>query len=201
MSQRDHDHMRLRLAQQAAQILLESGTRDFHLAKQKAAQQLGATETKSLPSNHEIEAALIEYQRLFRADTQPEELNRLRKIAIEAMSFLRDYKPRLVESVLSGTADAHSVIRLHLFAETVENVGFYLLDHQIPHKLSERRLKVAADEYENFSVYEFMVDEVPVELVIFLPKQKKIPLSPIDGKNIKRADIHEVEALLNVPTY
>ena len=40
MSRRTHDQMRLRLAQQAEQILLESGSRDFHAAKQKAAQQI-----------------------------------------------------------------------------------------------------------------------------------------------------------------
>lgn len=196
MSQRDHAHMRQRLAQQAAQILLDSGSRDFHLAKQKAAQQLGATDTKSLPSNHEIESALIEYQRIFRANTQPEELKRLRNIAIEAMKFLRDFHPRLVGSVLSGTADAHSVIRLHLFAETVESVGFYLLDNQIPNKLSQRRLKIGTDQYENYSAYEFMVDEAAVELIIFLPRQKQAPLSPVDGKPMKRANLDEVIKLL-----
>lgn len=196
MSQRDYDHMRQRLAQRAAQILLESGTRNFQTAKQKAAQQFGATDTKNLPSNSEIELALTEHQRIFRANSQPEHLSRLRKIAIEAMRFLYDFKPRLVGSVLSGTADEHSVIRIHLFADTVESVGFYLHDNHIPHELSERRLRIGVDQYQNYSTYEFLVDELRVELVIFLPKQKQIPLSPVDGKVMKRADITEVEKLL-----
>lgn len=197
MSQRDHAHMRQRLAQKTAQILLESGTRDFKAAKQKAAQQLGATETKSLPNNAEIESALIEYQRIFRSTSQPEHLNRMREIAIEAMQFLSDFKPRLVGSVLSGTADEHSVIRLHLFADTVETIGFYLSDNKIPHELSERRLKIGNDQFVNLSVYLFMVDEIPVELFIFLPKQHFIPLSPVDGKPMKRASITDVELLLH----
>lgn len=197
MSQRDHDHMRQRLAQKSAQILLESGTRDFKAAKQKAAQQLGATDTKSLPNNSEIELALSEYQRLFRATSQPEYLSRLRELAIEAMQFLSGFSPRLVGSVLSGTADEHSVIRIHVFADTVESVGFYLLDKHIPHELGERRLKIGIDQYQTYSTYEFVVDEVHVELVVFLPKQKQIPLSPVDGKIMKRADIAEVEELLN----
>jgi hypothetical protein len=197
MSQRDHHHMRQRLAQKTAQILLDSGTRDFKAAKQKAAQQLGATDTKSLPNNSEIELALSEYQRIFRATSQPEHLNRLREIAIEAMQFLKDFKPRLVGSVLSGTADEHSVIRVHLFADTVESIGFYLQDKQIPNELGERRLKVGLEQYQNYSTYEFVVDDARVELVIFLPKQKQIPLSPIDGKPMQRADLAEVETLLN----
>lgn len=198
MSQRDHDHMRQHLAQRAAQILLESGTRDFQSAKQKAAQQLGAADTKSLPSNPEIETALMEYQRLFRANSQPENLQHLRQVAIEAMNFLSNFNPRLVGSVLSGTADEHSVIRLHLFADTVESVGFYLQDNKIPNELGERRLRIGVDQYQNYSTYEFIVDEVRVELVVFLPKQRQIPLSPVDGKVMKRADITEVELLLNV---
>jgi hypothetical protein len=201
MSQRDHNHMRQHLAQRAAQILLESGTRDFQSAKQKAAQQLGAADTKSLPSNPEIESALIEYQRLFRANSQPENLQHLRQVSIEAMQFLSAFNPRLVGSVLSGTADKHSIIRIHLFAETVESVGFYLQDKQIPHQLGERRLRTGIDQYQNYSTYEFVVDEVRVELVVFLPKQKQIPLSPVDGKVMRRADITEVEELLNQSSF
>ena len=196
MSQRDHEHMRQRLAQKTAQILLDSGTRDFHAAKQKAAQQLGATDTNSLPNNSEIELALSEYQRIFRASSQPLHLERLRQIAIEAMQFLACFNPRLVGSVLSGTADEHSVIRLHVFADTVESIGFYLQDNKIPNELGERRLKIAADQYQNYSTYEFVVDETRLELIVFLPKQKQIPLSPVDGKPMKRADLVEVEELI-----
>ncbi|MCK4864838.1 MAG: hypothetical protein KAT06_05380 [Gammaproteobacteria bacterium] len=197
MSQRDHNHMRQHLAQRAAQILLDSGNRDFQSAKQKAAQQLGAADTTSLPSNSEIESALVEYQRLFRASSQPENLQHLRQVAIEAMHFLNDFHPKLVGSVLSGTADEHSVIRIHLFAETVESIGFYLQDKKIPHELGERRLRIGIDQFQNYSTYEFIVDEVRVELTVFLPKQKQIPLSPIDGKPVQRASVSDVELLLN----
>jgi len=197
MSQRDHDHMRQQLAQRAAQVLLESGSRDFYAAKQKAAHQLGVKDTQSLPNNSEIELALSEYQRLFRSSSQPEQLSLLREIAIEAMHFLIRFNPRLVGSVLSGTADMHSVIRLHVFAETVESIGFYFQDKNIPCVLGERRLRVSADDFETFSTYEFVVDDVRVELLVFLPKQRKIPLSPVDGKPMRRADLAEVELLLN----
>jgi len=197
MSQRDHAQMRQRLAQKTAQILLESGARDFYAAKHKAAHQLGATDTKSLPTNSEIESALIEYQRLFHATTQPEHLVHLREIAIEAMQFLKAFNPRLVGSVLSGTADKHSVIKLHVFADTVESVGFYLHNNKIPNELGECRLKITPEQFQNYSTYAFIVDDVQIELVVFLAKQKQIPLSPVDGKPMKRADITEVELLLH----
>ena len=198
MAQREHNQMRQLLAQKAAQILLESGMHDFQAAKQKAALQLGVADTKSLPNNSEIELALSEYQRIFRSQSQPENLSKLRKIAIEAMRFLECFNPRLVGSVLSGTADEYSIIRLHVFADTVESVGFYLRDNKIPHELGERRLKIAGEQYQNYSTYEFEVDKNQLELVIFLPKQKIIPLSPVDGKPMKRGNITDVELLLNL---
>lgn len=197
MSQRDHNQMRQLLAQKTAQILLESGMRDFQAAKQKAALQLGVKDTQSLPNNSEIELALSEYQRLFHTESQPEHLEKLRKIAIEAMQFLGCFHPKLVGSVLSGTADMHSTIRLHVFSDTVESIGFYFQDKKIPCELKERRLRFAADQYQNYSSYEFIVDDIQIELLVFLPKQKQIPLSPIDGKPMKRADITDVELLLN----
>ena len=197
MSHHDHDQMRQLLAQKSAQILLESGVRDFQAAKQKAALQLGVKDTQSLPNNSEIELALSEYQRLFHTESQQKHLEILRKIAVEAMHFLDCFNPRLVGSVLKGTADIHSVIRLHIFSETVESVGFYFEDKKIPYELKERRLRISANQYQNYSSYEFIVDDIQIELVVFSPKQKQIPLSPIDGKPMKRAGITEVELLLN----
>ena len=84
--------MRQHIAQKAAQILLESGTRDFYAAKQKAAHQLGVNDTNALPNNTEVELALAEYQRLFHKTSQPEHLEKLRNISIEAMQFLAPFK-------------------------------------------------------------------------------------------------------------
>ena len=70
------------------------------------------------------------------------------------------------------------------------------MDNQIPNELSERRLKTGLDKYEIYPVYQFVVDDAPVELVLFLPKQRQIPLSPIDGKPMKRANLAEVEKLM-----
>ena len=48
--------MRARIAAAAARLMAEDGIDDFALAKRKAARQLGASDTESLPRNDEIEA-------------------------------------------------------------------------------------------------------------------------------------------------
>jgi len=189
--------MRLRLAQEAAQILLQGGHRDYYAAKHKAAVHLGAADTRNMPSNTEIESALEEYQRIFRADSQPAELQRLREAALQAMHFFKDFKPRLVGSVLRGTADEHSVVSLHVFAATVEDIDLFLMHYHIPFETAEKRMRFNAEQIENLPVYRFVADEAPIEVVVFLedgPLQS--PLSPLDSKPMQRADIHLLEKLL-----
>ncbi len=53
--------MRVRIAQEAARLMSEEGVQDYYAAKRKAAQHLGAPDTRNMPRNQEVEEALHEY--------------------------------------------------------------------------------------------------------------------------------------------
>ena len=188
--------MRQRLAQEAARILLESGLHDFHYAKQKAAEHLNATDTRNLPNNIEIEDAIREYQRLFKADSHPPHLRLLRTTALEAMRFFRDFSPRLAGPVVNGTADEHSGVCLHLFSESLEEVDMKLLDHNIPYELINKHVHWRSDAYETITAYKFYVDGIRIEALIFNHRQRQPPLSPVDGRPYERLNIKQLETLL-----
>lgn len=189
--------MRVRIAQEAARLMSEEGVQDFYAAKRKAAQHLGAPDTRNMPRNQEIEAALHEYQRLFMRDQQAEQLHALRKTAMQAMHFLAGFRPRLVGSVLSGTAGLHADVNLHLFADTAEEVSMFLMDNNIPFEPSVKRLRVAREQWEEYPAYQFMAGDHPVELVVFpAAKWREAPRSPVDGKPMQRARIEELEELI-----
>ena len=59
--------------------------------------------------------------------------------------MLADFEPRLVGSVLAGTATEHNDIQLHLFAERAESITFKLMDLGIDHEVVERRVRYGAD--------------------------------------------------------
>ena len=124
--------MRARIAQEAARLMTEEGVQDYYAAKRKAAQHLGAPDTRNMPKNNEVEAALEDHQRLFRGEQQAGHLKFLREGAVQAIHFLADFNPRLVGSVLSGTAGQHADINLHLFADTPEEVSLFLMEAHIP---------------------------------------------------------------------
>ena len=191
------DALRRTLAVEAARLMAEHGIDDFGFAKRKAAERFGTFEGAVLPSNAEVEAALQEYQRLFEAGSHGETLYVLRQTAITAMELLADFAPRLVGPVLTGTATRNTEVQLHLFAERTEAVTIRLLDTAIPHELVERRVKVRADEWVLTPAVRLTVDDIPVDALVFgRDGQRQSPLSPTDGRPVRRASIDEVRALL-----
>jgi len=195
--QRDDNRLRTLLAQECARIMADEGVTDFLVAKRKAAARLNIANKALLPSNVEIEQALLEYQRLFKASAQPGALRTLRQIALEAMQFLASFRPRLVGSVLAGTADAHSDVNLHLFADTPEDVVLFLMEHDIPFSNSERRLRLSNGDYAWFPVFGFDAGDVSMDLTVFTREgEREAPRSPVDGKPMQRAGLAQVQALL-----
>jgi hypothetical protein len=193
------DNLRRALAQEAARIMAEHGVRDFLVAKRKAAERLGVTDGAAvLPKNIEIETALAEYQRLFGANSHAESLYAQRRAALSAMRRLQEFEPRLVGAVLSGTATEHSEVQLHLFTDSAESVAIKLLDEGIPHEVTERRVRMNAERVLVYPSVRFELDDQPIEATVFPTDGiRQAPVSPVDGRPMKRATAFEVEALLD----
>lgn len=188
-------HLRQHLAQTSARLMVQEGIADYHVAKCKAAIQLGVPNTKHLPSNHEIAAEILIYQRLFYAEDYPTMLKYLRQTALEAMRLLTEFNPRLVDAVLDGTAQQHSPIILHLFAQTPKEIALFLIDKGIPYIEGERRFRLP--QIVNYPCYRFVAGEETIILVVFsVDDIRWSPPSPIDGKPMQRADLQAVAQLL-----
>lgn len=189
--------MRQRLAQEAARLMAEEGVQDFHSAKHKAAARLGVAATRNLPRNDEIEAALVEYQRLFRPHSQAAALERLRRATLQAMRFLASFQPRVVGPVLAGTADAHTPVSLHLFADAPEEVALFLLQKNIPYEHTDRRYTLSHGEAISYPVYRFIAQDTAIDLTIFpINGLREAPRSPVDGRPMARAAVATVEEWL-----
>jgi hypothetical protein len=86
---------------------------------------------------------------------------------------------------------------LHLFADAAEEVEWRLLDLGIPHRNTEQRLRMSTGEFERVPGFGFLAAEIPVELLVFSGRTRRhTPLSPVDGKAMRRAALAEVNRLL-----
>ncbi|MDX1604796.1 MAG: hypothetical protein R3202_01315 [Candidatus Competibacterales bacterium] len=195
-SKRNDERLRQLIAQECARIFTEEGVRDFRLAKRKASDRLGVSGRTSLPSNQEIEQAVLEYQRLFCQEEQAQ-LQDLRAIALEGMEFLEPFQPRLVGSVLKGIVVPRPEVELHVFAGTSEDVLIYLMDRTVTFETTERRLRVGADRHDCFPVVRFSRDGIIFDLTVFSDQNgREPPKSPVDGRPMQRAGIDEVRFML-----
>jgi hypothetical protein len=194
------DRARQMLAQEAARIIVDQGLRDFRAAKMKAAERLGMSTRGALPRNSEIELAVSEHLALYGREAHSDFLFTMRETTLAVMRVLNVFTPRLVGPVLIGTADENSAINLHVFSDSVEAVAAEL--HSLGHRYRpyERRLKTSRGrgaKPETFAGLQFEFAGELVEATVFpIDGIRQAPISPIDGKPMKRANEKAVKALL-----
>jgi hypothetical protein len=195
------DRTRQLVAQEAARIIVEQGIQDYRLAKTKAAQRLGMSAGGSLPGNSEIEKAVSEHLKLFGRESHLYLLRALRQTALAAMELLSPFEPRLVGPVLYGTAAANSPVNLHVFADSAEMVLMRLDELKVSYRPFERRLKSRRDKADLFGGFRFMHDDTRVEATVFpIDGVRQAPISPVDGKPMRRVDKSALLVLLQSET-
>ena len=188
---------RMKVAAEAARIIATEGQHNYHAAKMKAAERVGASERLALPSNIEVKEALSVYQNLYGGAQHHDNLEYLRHTAVRAMQLLGDFNPRLVGPVLDGTADEHSRVALHVFCDSPDSLVLYFLDKGAPFQQEQRQIRWHDGSHRTIPLILFKLDETTIELSVFDPViLRQAPPSPIDGKPQHRATLSQVKNLL-----
>ncbi|MEO7322981.1 MAG: hypothetical protein ABIW48_09910 [Burkholderiales bacterium] len=189
--------MRSHLAYLAARLMAEDGIQDYGAAKRKAARQAGVPDTRELPDNLEVEAALKIYQSLYQAQEQPAILRDLRQVAFQIMQRFAAFNPYLVGSVLTGTAGEHSDINLHLFADSAKEFEIFLLNEKYPFELETRNFKLG-DRTNAVPVYRLEQDGAAISAAVFERDAERVMQKyKADGRPVERAKLAEVKTLLD----
>lgn len=182
---------RLQIAQESARIIAEEGINDYHAAKQKAAAKLHISCSVVLPSNEEIDQALTEYHKIYRASEQQYYINFLRTVSLDAMRFFEAFSPRLVGGALDGNAGQFSPITLHLFPESPEDIMLSLMQYNIPFTESSHEVVDSKGKKHFFPAFNFLFQETPIELKLFSPSNLRQTT-----KTLHHASIDTIKALI-----
>lgn len=189
--------IRLEVAAEAARIIATEGQLNFHAAKKKAAERIGMSQRLAWPSNIEVQEALRHYQRLYGGREHSSNVEHLRMVAVSVMNSLHDYSPRLVGSVLDGTAGKHSRVALHVFCDAPEELVVNLLDRGKPFGQEQRQIRWHDGGHRTLPILVIEENGAEVELTVFNRIDlRQAPPSPLDGKPQHRATLYEVECLL-----
>ncbi|HWL64096.1 MAG TPA: hypothetical protein VNQ32_14980 [Steroidobacteraceae bacterium] len=191
------DHLRSAVAQEAARLMVEHGIQDFLIAKRKAAERYGVFDRAFLPKNTEIEQALMSHQRLFGGHQHEHSLHEQRRAALAAMQLLARFEPRLVGAVLTGSATEFTDIQLHVFSDSAEAVYMHLLDGRYEYEVFERRIRLGPERQVSVPTVRFSLGSQTIEAFVF-PRDgiRQAPVSPVDGKPMRRADQRELAGMI-----
>src|SRR5688572_9114682 len=120
------------IAAAAARLVVEEGL-EYGPAKRRAARQLGLTRPAELPTNDVVEDAVRAHLELFHADTQPAELEALRRIALTWMDRLAAFRPHLSGAAWRGTATRLSNVHIDLYCDDSKGAEIELINQRVPY--------------------------------------------------------------------
>ena len=96
-----------------------------------------------------------------------------------------------------GTATVNSPIELHVFSDSPEAVAAALEARGLRLRDSQRRYRFGREETTEIPGYDLMVDDEELQVMVFPERgPRHSPLSPIDGKPMRRASRSAVLALV-----
>ncbi|GAB2462293.1 MAG: hypothetical protein ACN6O3_02385 [Comamonas sp.] len=130
----DND-LTLEIANAAARMVVEDGM-EWGPAKKRAVKLLGAPARTALPDNGVLEEAVRDYIALFCADTQPQELQALRELALVWMERMQEFRPHLTGAVWGGVATRHSDIHIQLFCDDPKSAEIALINQGASYEVS-----------------------------------------------------------------
>jgi hypothetical protein len=152
----------------AARWVVEDGM-EYGPAKRRVVKQLGQGARAPMPSNDQLEDAVMDYIAVFCADTQPAELTALRNLALTWMARLEGFRPHLSGAVWHGTATRNSDIYLQLFCDDSKSAEIALID-QGANYLARTVTGFRGEPVDTLSVHAFcaeLKEEVGVHLMIY----------------------------------
>lgn len=175
-------HARASIADLAARLIAEHGITDYGLAKRKAARQLGLPEGNGLPSNEEVDAALIERQALYEPEEVAQHLAALRDQALEVMRVFARFDPALTGAVASGAVSEHSLIELDITADSSKDFEQFLINQGIEFKVQDKGGRMA-----------YLIYSEPMDVLVRLVANEG---RHIPGGSRSRLSLKQLEKLL-----
>ena len=189
--------VRRQIAWEAARLMYQRQESEYYRAKMKAGRRIcrGWVKPADLPSNAEIRDQIQMLARLYEGDQRQDRLQEMRLEALRLMRLLRQFRPRLIGSVVTGHIRKGSDIDIHLFSDSVEAIVATLEHELIVHDLERKHVRKHGEE--RIFTHIHISDRFPFELTIYpADKAHYVFKSSITGKPMERTSIRELEELL-----
>src|SRR5438105_12977910 len=135
--------LRQAIALEAARLMYERQESEYFTAKRKAAKRLcrGQFKPADLPSNAEIRDQIQTFARMHEGDKRTQHLREMRLDALSLMRLLRQFRPRLIGSVMTGHVRKGSDIDVHVFCDSPHIITDLLEQDGLQYDLERKQVQ------------------------------------------------------------
>lgn len=186
------------IAATAARLVVEEGL-EYGPAKRRALRELGLPTRSPLPGNDQVEDEVLDYLKLFCADTQPQELRALRALALTWMERLQDFRPHLSGAVWRGSATRLSDIYIQLFCDDPKSAELTLIDQGVRYEVQSVK-GFKGEEVDALSIHSLCAplnEDIGVHLMVYDYDDLRGALLPDDRGRPQRGDLGALRQLLD----
>lgn len=164
-------------------------------ALRRTARAQGLNLQQARPSLEALHGAIREHRELFRPQQQIR-LQELRRLALEAMHSVAEFRPRLMSPLIHGDGPLDRV-RLILTCDTPEQVMMHLHDRHIPWREAETTLHYSGNRRIARPALHFMAGDTAVELVLLDESSRSDPpRDPVTGGRLETLDADQLTQLV-----
>ena len=163
-------NIRLTIASRAADIIMEEGISDYLFAKKKAAKYLGLPEKETLPTNKQIDEAIINYQNIYRDKVDHELLKKIKQETLNIMNIFKNFNPHLSGRLMDGIIPKYPKIQINLFTDNIKEVEYILLNQNIAFNFNEAIISEKLSKKKsvrNIPIFKIEGQNFPIELNIY----------------------------------
>ena len=192
-----NERLRRQIVFEAARLMYHRQESEYYRAKMKAARRVcpGRVKPADLPSNREIRDAIQRFAFTHEGESRFENLRDMRVAALRLMRLLREFRPRLIGSTLTGHIRRGSDIDIHVFSGSVDAVARTLDFEGMTYDVERKQVRKHGEERVFTHIH--LHEQYTFELTVYpLEKLSYTFRSSITGKAIERASIAELEQFL-----
>lgn len=185
---------RKQICELAARLVQEDSIRDYQKAKHRACDVLGIRGDTFLPSNREIEQALIQRRRLFETGPSATGRESLLDTIKDILRILGLYHARLSGLLADGIVLSGMPIEIHAFCNATVLVQNELDWRGIPNWSAEKRYRFTNQTYSIVPLFICELDSNELEISVFGEKElHRLPVCPTNGRACKRIAPDQLE--------
>ena len=183
--------------------MYEEEVKQFFTAKRMAAKRILGSRNgrkvryrpRDLPSNGEIQAALLELARSSEGELHEHRLFALRVTALVVMEQLLTFTPRLIGSVSTGHVRRGSDIDIHVFPDQMEELEQRL--DALGWDRECRQVSIQKNNQIRDYNHIYLEQDFPVELSVYEPNELRVTQrSSTDGKPIVRISLKALRDMI-----